>query len=99
MTTSYPNLNIQFRRKPYSIDVNEYNQNEIINYGNLKDVTNYEYEVQKNEEKRKILILKPEYLSAFLQDMRNIMKYDKSSQTIDKNTKRTNNPKLNIMEG
>lgn len=93
MANPYPNINVSFKRKPYSLDINEYDQNEIINYGNLKEVTNYEYEVKKNEEKRKILILKPEYLNAFIQDLRNIMKYDKSTQTIDNNTKRAYNSK------
>ena len=93
MANPYPNINVSFKRKPYSLDINEYDQNEIINYGNLKEVTNYEYEVKKNEEKRKILILKPEYLNAFIQDLKNIMKYDKSTQTIDNNTKRAYNSK------
>lgn len=93
MSNPYQGLNISFKRKPYSLDINEFNQNQIINYGNLKEISNYEYEIQKNEEKRQILILKPEYLSGFIQDLRNIMRYDKSSQTLDNKTKRSYNPK------
>ncbi len=59
-----------------------------------KEVTNYEYEVLENEKKRKILILKPEYLAVFISDMKNIMKYAESSQYIDQNTKRGYNPKI-----
>jgi len=60
----------------------------------IKEVSNYEYEVLENEKKRKILILKPQYLSVFISDMKNIMKYAESSQYIDQNTKRGYNPKI-----
>ena len=59
-----------------------------------KEVSNYEYEVLENEKKRKLLILKPEYLAVFISDMKNIMKYDESSQYVDQNTKRGYNPKI-----
>jgi RNase P/RNase MRP subunit p29 len=58
-------------------------------------ISNYEYEIKKNEEKRQIMLLKPEYLSAFIGDFRSIMKYGRSSQTIDSKTKKVFNPKLN----
>jgi hypothetical protein len=60
----------------------------------IKEVSNYEYEVLENEKKRKILILKPQYLSVFISDMKNIMKYAESSQYVDQNTKRGYNPKI-----
>ena len=60
----------------------------------IKEVSNYEYEVLENEKKRKLLILKPQYLSVFVSDMKNIMKYAESSQYIDQNTKRGYNPKI-----
>ena len=59
-----------------------------------QDITNYEYEVNENEKKRKILLLRPEYLGVFISDMKNIMKYDKSSDYIDSKTKGVYNPKL-----
>ena len=59
-----------------------------------KDVNNYEYEVSENEKKRQILLLRPEYLGVFISDMKNIMKYDKSSDYIDSKTKGVYNPKL-----
>jgi hypothetical protein len=61
----------------------------------VKSISNYEYEVQKNEEKRQIMILRPEYLSAFVGDFKSIMKYGRSSQTIDSKTKKVFNPRLN----
>jgi hypothetical protein len=60
----------------------------------IKEVTNYEYEILENEKKRKIQILKPQFLSVFMSDMKNIMKYDESSQYVDQNTKRGYNPKI-----
>jgi hypothetical protein len=59
-----------------------------------KDITNYEYEISENEKKRQILLLRPEYLGVFISDMKNIMKYDKSSDYIDSKTKGVYNPKL-----
>jgi hypothetical protein len=60
----------------------------------IKEVSNYEYEVLENEKKRKLLILKPQYLSVFVSDMKNIMKYAESSQYVDQKTKRGYNPKV-----
>ena len=57
-------------------------------------ISNYEYETKLNEEKRKIFVLKEEYLQQFLSDMRQIMTYDDSSEFIDQRTIQTEN--LNI---
>ena len=54
-------------------------------------VTNYEYEVRKNDEKRLIYILKEEYLQIYLSDLRRIMQYDKSSQYITRTLAATEN--------
>ncbi len=58
----------------------------------LKEITNYDYELEENDKKRKISILKRDYLPAVIGDMRNIMKYSKSSQYVDNKTKRGFNP-------
>jgi len=65
-----------------------------VSTSSIKEVSNYEYEVLENEKKRKILILKPQYLSVFISDMKNIMTYAESSQYIDQKTKRGYNPKI-----
>ncbi len=54
-------------------------------------VSNYEYEVDKNNKKRELYILKPEYLGLFLTDMRKIMFYDKSSQYVNERLIKTEN--------
>ena len=55
-------------------------------------VTNEDYEIRKNESKRTIKLLKPQYLSTFIKDMRSIMKYETSSQYIKRTTKPAYNP-------
>jgi len=59
-------------------------------------VTNYEYEVLKNNKKRSIYILKREYLQQFLNDMRDEMIYSPSSQYINDDLIRTENTRVTI---
>ena len=59
-------------------------------------ISNYEYETRKNEEKRSIYLLKTEYLQQYLNDMRRIMYYDRSSQYIDKKLIRTENTRITM---
>jgi len=60
----------------------------------VKAVTNYDYEIAINEDKRKIRVLKPQYLSVVITDLRNIMKYDTSSNYISQTNKSTYNPRI-----
>lgn len=59
-------------------------------------VTNYEYEVKKNNNKRTIYVLKPLYLQQVLNDTRKAMTYDKSSQYIDNKLIKTENTRVSI---
>jgi hypothetical protein len=59
-------------------------------------ISNYEYEVLKNNKKRSIYILKKEYLQQYLNDMRKIMYYDRSSQYVDKTLIRTENTRVTM---
>jgi hypothetical protein len=77
----------------FSITYSKLDKN-LVTTKPIKTVSNYEYEVNKNEKKRQIRILKPQYLSVVITDLRNIMKYDISSQYINQNTKQTYNPNL-----
>lgn len=54
-------------------------------------VTNLEYETRKNDDKRGIFVLRPEYLVQFLQDTKEEMYYTKSSQYINNGLKRGDN--------
>jgi hypothetical protein len=82
MTSPFPNIS-EFR-----ISITDPENQSIETFGGARDITNYEYEVKKNDEKRKILVLKKEYLGVFIDDLKNIMKYDQSSQFVDEKTKR-----------
>ena len=57
-------------------------------------ITNYDYEVKLNEEKRRIKILKPEFLPVFITDHQRIMKYKESSDFISTKLKNTYNPRI-----
>ena len=60
----------------------------------VAEITNYQYETKLNDEKRRIKLLKPEYLPVFITDHQNIMKYDESSDFISDKLKNTYNPRI-----
>jgi hypothetical protein len=60
----------------------------------VKMVSIFEYEIQQNEKKRNIYILRPQYLQTAIDDMRRIMSYGFSSQYIDDNTKKGDNLRI-----
>ena len=60
----------------------------------VRSITNYDYETKLNEEKRRIRILKPEYIGAFISEHKQIMKYERSSNYISKTLKGTYNPRI-----
>ena len=66
----------------------------IVTHDNILAVTNYEYEENLNDGKRRIKILKEDYLNTVINDMRTIMKYKPSSQYIDRGLKQAYNPRL-----
>ena len=61
-------------------DKNEYS---VLTDNIARPVTNYEFEINLNEEKRNINILIPGYLSTFVNDLRDVVRYSKSSQYIN----------------
>ena len=54
-------------------------------------ISNFVYETRKNDEKRDIFLLKPNYLQFFLSDMRRAMYYGKSSQFVTRRLVQTEN--------
>ena len=64
------------------------NLNPVIN------VNNYGYETRKNQEKSSIYLLRPSYLQQFLNDMRNIMIYGRSSEFLEDRLIRTENTRI-----
>lgn len=87
-------LSVKFSTKAYELSYSE-GGDLYIAPDSIKTVTNLEYETKLNDEKRQILVLKPEYLGAFIDDVKNMMKYNTSSQFIDKKTKKSYNSRLN----
>ena len=60
-------------------------------------ISNFIYETRLNEEKRNINVLREEYLSQFLDDMRDLMLYSKSSESISTRLIRTENTSLGTL--
>ena len=60
----------------------------------VKSVSNYDYELEQNDDKRVIFALRPEYLAVIVEDMREIMTYTDSSQYIDNRTKKGDNLRI-----
>ena len=68
--------------------------NSLVDGRPVKAVTFYDYENNLNDKKRNINVLKPELLGIFIRDFERIMKYDKSSQYVNRRLKRTENPRI-----
>ena len=60
----------------------------------ITSITFLQHETNLNDEKRNINILKTDYLNIMLRDIKDIMKYKKSSQFINANLKETENPRI-----
>ena len=60
-------------------------------------ISNFIYETRLNEEKRSINVLREEYLSQFLDDMRDLMIYSKSSENISSRLIKTENTSLGTL--
>ena len=60
----------------------------------VKSVTFLEFETNLNEEKRNINVLKPDLLGLFMKDFERVMKYDKSSQYVNRKLKKTENLRI-----
>ena len=69
-------------------DKNEYT---VATDGIARAVTNLEFEYTENEKKRKIDVLKNGYVQTFINDLRDILKYDKSSNYISSSLVATEN--------
>ena len=59
-------------------------------------ISNYEYETRLNDKKRSIFVLREEYLQQFLDDMRQIMTYNESSEFVNEKTIQTENTNITL---
>ena len=60
----------------------------------VKSVTFLEFETNLNEEKRNINVLKKDLIGFLIKDFERVMKYDKSSQYVNRKLKNTENPRI-----
>ena len=60
----------------------------------IRSVNNYENEIEINDKKRTINVIKEDVLGLFLKDFNRIMKYDKSSQYVNRKLKKTENIRI-----
>ena len=65
--------------------------NVSANLNPVVGISNFEYETRLNDEKRNIYVLREGYIQTFLNDIREIMTYDESSEFIDERTIQTEN--------
>lgn len=65
--------------------------NPLLTLNPVTGVSNYDYEVRKNEKKRSIYVLKPGYLQQYVNDFKDIMYYQKSSQYVNNRLVKTEN--------
>lgn len=65
--------------------------NPLTTLNPVAGVSNYEYEVRQNEKKRGIYVLKRIYLQQYINDFKDIMYYQKSSQYVNNRLVRTEN--------
>jgi len=84
-------VNSDFTQKYY-----DYYDAEMKTKSNItRPVTNYEYEEKLENKKREIYVLKQEYLTVVLDDVDDIMPYEKgSTEFIDRNLKKAENIRL-----
>ena len=64
------------------------------NINPVQVITNLAYEQRENDKKRQIRILKPAYIAGVVNDLRNVMKYNRSTQYVSRNTIKTYNPRI-----
>ena len=80
----------------YTNDASELGANVIRISDPIVGISNYEYEVLKNNDKRGIYVLKPRYLQQVINDTRKAMIYDRSSQYVNDKLIKTENTKVTI---
>ena len=82
--------------KTFTIPKPDTSNEETATLNPVKSISNWEYETIKNNKKRSIYILKRRYLRQFLNDMRQIMTYKKSSERITPSLIKTENTRVSI---
>ena len=82
--------------KTFTIPKPDTSNEETATLNPVRSISNWEYETIKNNKKRSIYILKRRYLRQFLNDMRQIMTYKKSSERITPSLIKTENTRVSM---
>ena len=77
-------------------DITKLGANVVAINNPVASVSNYLYETFKNEEKRNIYVLKRGFLQQFLDDFRDIMTYEPSSQFVSNSVVQTENTNITM---
>ena len=90
----YPSIRYTLKSQAGYTQLDDKNQYTVLTDNIARAVTNAEYEFTENEKKREINILKSPYLQLFINDLRDVVKYDKSSSYITSSLAATENTEL-----
>ena len=77
-----------------NIQLDDKNQYTVLTDNIARPVTNFEHEIQVNEKNREIDVLQRGYITTFVNDLRDIVRYDRHSRFINGNLSSTENTDL-----
>jgi hypothetical protein len=67
---------------------------QIVSVSPIRSVSYFEWEVERNEERRNINLIDPQYVGRVIDEYEKIMKYGKSSQYVNERLKKTENIRI-----
>ena len=69
-------------------------KNKRYHINSVQSVSYIEYETKKNDDKRSINLLRPQYIPIIIDDMREILTYEDSSQFVSRKMKKGDNVRI-----
>ena len=89
-TIRFDSSNVTFDSNLITLDASStfYQVGNTVTVTPVKMVSVYEYEIQQNDKKRNIYVLRNRYLQTAIDDIKRIMSYGFSSQYVDDSTKK-----------
>ena len=67
---------------------------QVVSVSPIRSVSYFEWELEKNNEKRNINLVDPQYVGRIIDEYEKIMKYGKSSQYVNERLKKTENIRI-----
>ena len=78
----YPSTRYTLKSLTGNRQLDDKDEFSVLTDGIASPITNLEYEYIQNEKRREIDVLRNSYVNMFIEDMRNVVRYDKSSSYI-----------------